>query len=133
MAPLTVTVVVGLVLGCCLLSSSPACGWYRQTSKPHHYSVGRASGLLQGIWSSEYTRRGGVKEGTTHDLARRGDSLAQDWQHQVLGDWKTMMMCAMEITAQLKSCAALTEDPTTLICNADVQLAFGQTCEPLGN
>ncbi|XP_048473338.1 neuropeptide B-like [Rhincodon typus] len=132
MAPLGVTVVAGLLMLFCLLSSSPACVWYRQAPRPRYYSVGRPSGLLQGIRHSQYTRRSGIKEGTTRDLARLGNFLAQDWQHEAMGRWKTVMMCVKEVTAQLNSCAAITEDSSTFTCKAATRLAFGtKTCDPL--
>jgi len=40
-----------------LISSHPTDAWYKQSTGPSYYSVGRASGLLSGIRRSPYVRR----------------------------------------------------------------------------
>ncbi|XP_078388115.1 neuropeptide B-like [Cetorhinus maximus] len=121
MAHLSATVIVGVF---CLLSITPACGWYKQTSSPRYYAVGRASGLLQGIQRSEYTRRGGIKEGTTRDLAKLRDLAAEEWKRPLIEEWDSTMMCVKKITPQLSSCTAIAEDPSIFNCKAKVHLTF---------
>lgn len=45
-----------------LLSCQPAEAWYKQSTGPTYYSVGRASGLLSGIRRSPFVRRSESEE-----------------------------------------------------------------------
>lgn len=52
-------VCVGLFL---LISCHPIEAWYKQSTGPSYYSVGRASGLLSGIRRSPFIRRSESEE-----------------------------------------------------------------------
>lgn len=45
-----------------LISCEPVEAWYKQSTGPSYYSVGRASGLLSGIRRSPYARRSESEE-----------------------------------------------------------------------
>lgn len=45
-----------------LVSCDPVEAWYKQSTGPSYYSVGRASGLLSGIRRSPYVRRSESEE-----------------------------------------------------------------------
>lgn len=45
-----------------LVSCRPVEAWYKQSTGPSYYSVGRASGLLSGIRRSPYVRRSESEE-----------------------------------------------------------------------
>lgn len=45
-----------------LISGDQVEGWYKQSTGPSYYSVGRASGLLSGIRRSPYARRSESEE-----------------------------------------------------------------------
>ncbi|XP_067876166.1 neuropeptide B-like [Heterodontus francisci] len=125
MSQLSVSVIVRVTVIFCLLSNCPASGWYKQTSSPHYYSVGRASGLLQGIRRSEHLRPDGIKEGRARDLVKLGDFLAEDSPHPSMGQWDAaMMFCVKEVTPQFSSCSVITEDPSIYNCKANVRLTF---------
>ncbi|XP_078062544.1 neuropeptide B-like [Mustelus asterias] len=119
MAHLSASVLIVVTVIFYLLCGSPVCGWYKQTSRPGYYSVGRASGLLQGIRRSGYVRRGGSEEGAARDLAK---ILAGGWNHPRIEDWDSATMCVKEVTPQLSSCTAVSEDPLIFNCKANVHL-----------
>ncbi|XP_072348669.1 neuropeptide B-like [Scyliorhinus torazame] len=132
MAHLSLSMIIGVTVIFYLLSNTPACGWYRQASSPRYYSVGRASGLLQGIRRSAHVRRGGVKEGSTRNPAKLGDFLAEDWKRPLIEEWDSATICVKDVTPQLSSCAAITEVPLIFNCKANVRLTVDVSgCNPM--
>lgn len=59
-----------------LLSCQPAEAWYKQSTGPTYYSVGRASGLLSGIRRSPFVRRSESEEALLDGDEAQGNNNA---------------------------------------------------------
>ncbi|XP_010870926.1 neuropeptide B [Esox lucius] len=108
-----------------LISCHPIEAWYKQSTGPSYYSVGRASGLLSGIRRSPYIRRSESEE-TVMDSGEStgtGNNAVTDGNRQtpVL---KNMAICVKEISPNLKSCELLRDGTSTFQCKADVLLSL---------
>ncbi|XP_061888460.1 neuropeptide B [Entelurus aequoreus] len=104
-------VVVGASL---LLSCQSTQAWYKQSTGPTYYSVGRASGLLSGIRRSPYVRRS-----ESQDTSMDGEDTSR--QISLL---KRMAICVKDISPNLKSCELLQDGTGTFQCKADVFLTL---------
>ncbi|XP_029454931.1 neuropeptide B [Rhinatrema bivittatum] len=113
-----------LLLFCCalwlLLCCPPAAhAWYKQSTGPNFYSVGRASGLLSGIRRSPYSRRSESAEGMAELGGQRQGALL-----------KSMAVCVTDISPSLQSCQLLPDGTNTFQCTAHVYLSLDASdCE----
>ncbi|XP_053712245.1 neuropeptide B-like [Synchiropus splendidus] len=111
---------VGLSL---LISVQHADAWYKQSTGPSYYSVGRASGLLSGIRRSPYVRRSESAE-TVMDVGESAsNSVLQDASRQI-SILKSMAICVKDISPNLKTCELMQDGTGTFQCKADVFLTL---------
>ncbi|KAL1005499.1 hypothetical protein UPYG_G00059900 [Umbra pygmaea] len=108
-----------------LISYQPIEAWYKQSTGPSYYSVGRASGLLSGIRRSPYIRRSESEETVmdSGETTGNGNNAVTETNRQtpVL---KNMAVCVKEISPNLKSCELLPDGTSTFQCKADVLLSL---------
>ncbi|KAJ0033265.1 hypothetical protein NQD34_000372 [Periophthalmus magnuspinnatus] len=105
-----------------LISVHPVEAWYKQSTGPSYYSVGRASGLLSGIRRSPYVRRAESEEVVEGDETA-GNNLISDTNRQI-SILKNMAICVKDISPNLKSCELLRDGTGTFQCKADVFLTL---------
>ncbi|XP_077380364.1 neuropeptide B [Festucalex cinctus] len=105
-----------------LISCHSVQAWYKQTTGPTYYSVGRASGLLSGIRRSPYVRRSESQE-TMDSGETVGANVAAEAGGQV-SLLKSMAICVRDISPNLKSCELLRDGSGTFQCKADVFLTL---------
>ncbi|XP_067115770.1 neuropeptide B [Osmerus mordax] len=106
-----------------LISCHPIEAWYKQSTGPSYYSVGRASGLLSGIRRSPYTRRSESEETVMDSGETTGNNVVNEGSRQtpVL---KNMAICVKDISPNLKSCELLRDGTGTFRCSAEVFLTL---------
>ncbi|NP_001120841.1 neuropeptide B precursor [Danio rerio] len=112
-----------------LISSHPTDAWYKQSTGPSYYSVGRASGLLSGIRRSPYVRRSegesaldsGETPGVSNSVLAELSSSNSGRQTPVL---KNMAICVKDISPNLQSCELLQDGSSSFRCKADVFLSL---------
>ncbi|XP_051790866.1 neuropeptide B-like [Erpetoichthys calabaricus] len=113
--------------------------WYRQSSGPSAYSVGRASGLLLGLGRSHANRRGRSDEGADLSPFKGDESL--NWEpaeeflksdsfiHAVSSTeglpWgREKNFCLKDLTLHPTSCVAIDGDNLhSQTCTADVRIS----------
>lgn len=66
-----------------LISCHSVEAWYKQTTGPSYYSVGRASGLLSGIRRSPYVRRSDSEETLMESGETVGNNVIPDSSRQI--------------------------------------------------
>lgn len=66
-----------------LISCRPVEAWYKQSTGPSYYSVGRASGLLSGIRRSPYVRRAETEETLMDSGETAGNNVIPETNRQV--------------------------------------------------
>ncbi|XP_051889020.1 neuropeptide B [Pristis pectinata] len=119
-----------MTLLCVLLSSlvpSPGEAWYKQTTGPSYYSVGRASGLLSGIRRSPHVRRSEASEAAESAENSVGAEHAAQGRETVFV--KNMAVCVKDISPSLQTCELLPDGFNTFQCKADVFLSLdSQEC-----
>ncbi|CAM4658101.1 hypothetical protein PO909_027479 [Leuciscus waleckii] len=108
-----------------LISSHPTDAWYKQSTGPSYYSVGRASGLLSGIRRSPYVRRSegesALDSGETPGVSNSAIPDLSSRQTPVL---KNMAICVKDISPNLQSCELVQDGSSTFRCKADVYLSL---------
>ncbi|XP_056304004.1 neuropeptide B [Danio aesculapii] len=112
-----------------LISSHPTDAWYKQSTGPSYYSVGRASGLLSGIRRSPYVRQSegesaldsGETPGVSNSVLAELSSGNSGRQTPVL---KNMAICVKDISPNLQSCELLQDGSSSFRCKADVFLSL---------
>ncbi|KAK7136844.1 hypothetical protein R3I93_017031 [Phoxinus phoxinus] len=108
-----------------LISSHPTDAWYKQSTGPSYYSVGRASGLLSGIRRSPYVRRSesesALDSGETPGVSNSAMPDLSSRQTPVL---KNMAICVKDISPNLQSCELVQDGSSTFRCKADVFLSL---------
>ncbi|XP_061625884.1 neuropeptide B [Phyllopteryx taeniolatus] len=104
-----------------LISCHPVRAWYKQSTGPAYYSVGRASGLLSGIRRSPYVRRSESQETSMDSGETIGVNVVPETTRQV-SLLKSMAICVKNISPNLKSCELLRDGTGTFQCKADVFL-----------
>nr|XP_057925571.1 neuropeptide B [Doryrhamphus excisus]XP_057925580.1 neuropeptide B [Doryrhamphus excisus] len=113
---------VVVCVGVSLLVSCPSVqAWYKQSTGPTYYSVGRASGLLSGIRRSPYVRRSESQE-TLMD-SEDSSNLSPETSRQI-SLLKRMAICVKDISPNLKSCELLQDGTGTFQCKADIFLTL---------
>ncbi|KAM8773312.1 neuropeptide B [Acanthopagrus schlegelii] len=105
-----------------LVSCNPVEAWYKQSTGPSYYSVGRASGLLSGIRRSPYVRRSESEETLLDSGETAGNSVIPD--NKQISILKSMAICVKDISPNLKSCELLRDGTGTFQCKADVFLTL---------
>ncbi|XP_019744749.1 neuropeptide B [Hippocampus comes] len=105
-----------------LISCHSVQAWYKQSTGPTYYSVGRASGLLSGIRRSPYVRRSESQE-TMESGETTGANVVPETGRQV-SLLKSMAICVKDISPNLKSCELLRDGTGTFQCKADVFLTL---------
>lgn len=80
----SVRLVVVCVAVSLLISCHPVEAWYKQSTGPSYYSVGRASGLLSGIRRSPYVRRSETEETLMDSGEAPGNNLETNRQISIL-------------------------------------------------
>ncbi|XP_055072884.1 neuropeptide B [Paramisgurnus dabryanus] len=109
------------VLICC----QPTDAWYKQSTGPSYYSVGRASGLLSGIRRSPYVRRSEtdptMDSGETTGVS---NSVMPDSSSRQTSVLKNMAICVKDISPNLQSCELVRDGSSTFRCKADVLLSL---------
>lgn len=66
-----------------LISFQPVEAWYKQSTGPSYYSVGRASGLLSGIRRSPYVRRSESEETLVDSGEAQGNNAIPEANRQI--------------------------------------------------
>lgn len=66
-----------------LISCLPVEAWYKQSTGPSYYSVGRASGLLSGIRRSPYVRRSESEETLIDSGEAPGNNVIPETSRQI--------------------------------------------------
>ncbi|XP_028830055.1 neuropeptide B [Denticeps clupeoides] len=106
-----------------LASCQPTEAWYKQSTGPSYYSVGRASGLLSGIRRSPYVRRS--EQETALDSGESGaNSVFPDQGSRQTPVLKNMAICVKDISPNLQSCELLQDGGSAFRCKADVLLSL---------
>ncbi|XP_008278505.1 neuropeptide B isoform X1 [Stegastes partitus] len=113
-----------------LISCHPVEAWYKQSTGPSYYSVGRASGLLSGIRRSPYVRRSESEETLPDSGETAGNNVITETNRQI-SILKSMFkfhllqaICVKDISPNLKSCELLRDGTGTFQCKADVFLTL---------
>ncbi|XP_022063661.1 neuropeptide B isoform X1 [Acanthochromis polyacanthus] len=113
-----------------LISCHPVEAWYKQSTGPSYYSVGRASGLLSGIRRSPYVRRAESEETLPDSGETAGNNVITETNRQI-SILKSMFefpllqaICVKDISPNLKSCELLRDGTGTFQCKADVFLTL---------
>ncbi|XP_072263120.1 neuropeptide B [Pyxicephalus adspersus] len=110
-----------------LLSCQRTAAWYKQTTGPSYYSVGRASGLLSGIRRSPDIRRSEpenaaeVVDGADDNFL---NALGSQRQGAVL---KNMALCVKDVSPNLHSCELIPDTSSTFQCKAQIYLSLDST------
>ncbi|KAM4664773.1 neuropeptide B [Discoglossus pictus] len=106
-----------------LLSCPRTHAWYKQTTGPSYYSVGRASGLLSGIRRSPDIRRSEPESPGESNDSMEGNFLNMGGQRQgaVL---KSMAVCVKDVSPNLHSCELLPDTSSTFQCKAEIYLSL---------
>lgn len=131
---------VATALALPLLLLPPALAWYKPAAGPHHYSVGRAAGLLSSFHRFPSTRRSessALPVGTgplrleMRPSLRSLVSASQWWVAGAGGAGAdpqppppTQALCVKEVTPNLQSCQRQFNSPGTFQCKADVFLSL---------
>ncbi|XP_068607313.1 neuropeptide B [Brachionichthys hirsutus] len=119
---------VGFAVACVavslLLSCHPVEAWYKQSTGPSYYSVGRASGLLSGIRRSPYARRSDPEEPLMDSGETPGNSVIPETNEQISLLKSMQALCVKDISPNLKSCELLRDGTGTFRCKADVFLTL---------
>ncbi|KAF7658657.1 hypothetical protein LDENG_00009690 [Lucifuga dentata] len=102
-----------------LITCHPVESWYKQSTGPSYYSVGRASGLLSGIRRSPYVRRSESEETLMDSGETAGNSAAPESSKHI-SILKSMAICVKNFSPNLKSCELLRDGTGTFRCTADV-------------
>ncbi|KAM6118907.1 neuropeptide B [Phoenicopterus ruber ruber] len=111
---------LGLGLALALLClCRPAEPWYKQAAGPHHYSVGRASGLLSGLRRSPHARRS-----DTDGTGEPGPGMLLPGSARPPAQLHATALCMTDVTPELRSCRLLPGAPSTLRCKADVTVSL---------
>uniref|UniRef100_A0A1A8CHC5 Neuropeptide B n=1 Tax=Nothobranchius kadleci TaxID=1051664 RepID=A0A1A8CHC5_NOTKA len=105
-----------------LISCQSAEAWYKQSTGPSYYSVGRASGLLSGIRRSPYVRRAETEEAVADSGEVAGNVMSET--NRQVSILKNMDICLKDISPNLKSCELLQDGSGTFQCKADVFLTL---------
>ncbi|XP_003972081.1 neuropeptide B [Takifugu rubripes] len=105
-----------------LISCDQVEAWYKQSTGPSYYSVGRASGLLSGIRRSPYVRRSESEEAVLDSEDAPGNNVIPDSRQ--ISILKSMAICVKDISPNLKSCELLRDGTGTFQCKADVFLTL---------
>ena len=66
-----------------IISCHPVESWYKQSTGPSYYSVGRASGLLSGIRRSPYVRRSDSEETLIDSAETPGNNVIPESNRQI--------------------------------------------------
>ncbi|KAM5134929.1 neuropeptide B [Mantella aurantiaca] len=108
-----------------LLSCQRTAAWYKQSTGPSYYSVGRASGLLSGIRRSPDIRRS-EPENALEGADGADDSFGFGSQRQgaVL---KNMALCVKDVSPNLHSCELVPDTSSTFQCKAQIYLSLDST------
>ncbi|KAM9792791.1 neuropeptide B [Neosynchiropus ocellatus] len=106
-----------------LISVQDADAWYKQSTGPSYYSVGRASGLLSGIRRSPYVRRSESAETVMDGGETASNNVLQDASRQI-SILKSMAICVKDISPNLKTCELMQDGTGTFQCKADVFLTL---------
>ncbi|XP_016890654.1 neuropeptide B [Cynoglossus semilaevis] len=114
-------VCVGLFL---LISCHPIEAWYKQSTGPSYYSVGRASGLLSGIRRSPFIRRSESEEAVMDSGKAAGNNNVPAEISEQISVLKNMAICVKDISPNLKSCELLQDGTGTFHCTANVFLTL---------
>ncbi|XP_041642046.1 neuropeptide B [Cheilinus undulatus] len=107
-----------------LISCPPAEAWYKQSTGPSYYSVGRASGLLSGIRRSPYVRRAESEETLMDSGETTGNNNVLPETNREISILKSLAICVRDISPNLKSCELLRDGTGTFKCQADVYLTL---------
>ncbi|XP_035293892.1 neuropeptide B isoform X1 [Cricetulus griseus] len=99
----------------------PALAWYKPAAGPHHYSVGRASGLLSSFHRSPSTRR---SESPALPVGTGPLRLEMRSSLRSLPPPPTQALCVKDVTPNLQSCQRQLNSPGTFQCKADVSLSL---------
>ncbi|KAG8443261.1 hypothetical protein GDO86_011895 [Hymenochirus boettgeri] len=107
-----------------LLSCQRTQAWYKQSTGPSYYSVGRASGLLSGIRRSPDIRRSEPDNAVETNENMEDNylhSLGVQRQGAVL---KSMALCVKDVSPNLQSCELLPDTASTFQCKAQIYLSL---------
>ncbi|RVE75806.1 hypothetical protein OJAV_G00002210 [Oryzias javanicus] len=107
-----------------LVSCHSAEAWYKQSTGPIFYPVGRASGLLSGIRRSPYVRRAESEEVLADSEEAAGNSVSPEGSSRQISVLKNMAICVKEVSPNLKTCELLRDGTGTFQCKADVFLTL---------
>ncbi|GAB0197552.1 neuropeptide B [Grus americana] len=107
---------LGLVLLCLCRPAEP---WYKPAAGPHHYSVGRASGLLSGLRHSPHARRSG-----TDGTAEPSSGVLPPGSARPPARLHAAVPCVTDVAPEPRSCRVLPGAPGALLCKADVTVSL---------
>ncbi|XP_032768805.1 neuropeptide B isoform X3 [Rattus rattus] len=113
-----------LVAAALALLLTPALAWYKPAAGSHHYSVGRAAGLLSSFHRFPSTRRSespALRVGTVplRNLEMPGGTGAGPQPPP-----PTQALCVKDVTPNLQSCQRQLNSRGTFQCKADVFLSL---------
>ncbi|KAG8565163.1 hypothetical protein GDO81_012745 [Engystomops pustulosus] len=107
-----------------LLSCQRANAWYKQSTGPSYYSVGRASGLLSSIRRSPDIRRS-EPENAGESAENMEDNFLNNFGSQRQGALlKSMALCVKDVSPNLHSCELLPDTSNTFQCKAQIYLSL---------
>ncbi|XP_073464035.1 neuropeptide B [Lithobates pipiens] len=110
-----------------LLSCQRTAAWYKQSTGPSYYSVGRASGLLSGIRRSPDIRRS-EPENAVEGADAADDSFLSAFGSQRQGAvLKNMALCVKDVSPNLHSCELIPDTSSTFQCKAQIYLSLDST------
>ncbi|XP_034363122.1 neuropeptide B isoform X1 [Arvicanthis niloticus] len=105
-----------LVAAALALLLPPALAWYKPAAGPHHYSVGRAAGLLSSFHRFQSTRR------SESPALRVGTGPLRNLE--ISASERSLALCVKDVTPNLQSCQRQLNSRGTFQCKADVFLSL---------
>ncbi|XP_052049872.1 neuropeptide B isoform X1 [Apodemus sylvaticus] len=105
-----------LVAAALALLLPPALAWYKPAVGPHHYSVGRAAGLLSSFHRFPSTRR------SESSALRLGTGRLSNLEMRP--GVRSLALCVKDVTPNLQSCQRQLNSRGTFQCKADVFLSL---------
>uniref|UniRef100_A0A3P9LSW8 Neuropeptide B n=1 Tax=Oryzias latipes TaxID=8090 RepID=A0A3P9LSW8_ORYLA len=107
-----------------LVSCHSAEAWYKQSTGPIFYPVGRASGLLSGIRRSPYVRRAESEEVLADSKEAAENSAVKPRVRKGAQSSGETAICVKDVSPNLKTCELLRDGTGTFQCKADVFLTL---------
>ncbi|XP_062387529.1 neuropeptide B-like [Sardina pilchardus] len=109
---------------CMLVTFHPAEAWYRQSTSPTAYSVGRASGLLSGIRRSPYVRRAESESESEGQPESSDKNLIPETIFRPSVFLKTLAICVKDVSPNIQSCEPVQDGTAMFQCKGELLISL---------